>query len=154
MPTTTEISDYVTGLSSATLTGAEEVYLATDEKATVQDIANFGGKVWKAQIDQTGTSAPTLTVLRDDFGLTVTTSYGLVGVYTLSGFTGLITGLVEIDITCPNSGTNTADAGGTPSTNVIAIITYSSGVPSNGVLTNNAGTSDFGSSVITLTKYD
>jgi hypothetical protein len=41
MPTTTEISDYVTGLSSATLTGAEEVYLATDEKATVSDIANF-----------------------------------------------------------------------------------------------------------------
>jgi hypothetical protein len=40
MPTQ-EISDYVTGLSSATLTGAEEVYLATDEKTTVQDIANF-----------------------------------------------------------------------------------------------------------------
>jgi hypothetical protein len=40
MPTQ-EISDYVTGLSSATLTGAEEVYLATDEKTTVNAISTF-----------------------------------------------------------------------------------------------------------------
>ena len=41
MPTTQEISDYVTSLASATLAGTEEVYLATDEKTTVQDIANL-----------------------------------------------------------------------------------------------------------------
>lgn len=43
MPTTQEISDYVTGLASATLAGTEEVYLATDEKTTTQDIADLNG---------------------------------------------------------------------------------------------------------------
>ena len=45
MPTTQEISSYVTGLSSATLAGTEEVYLATDEKTTVQDIADLNGNL-------------------------------------------------------------------------------------------------------------
>lgn len=41
MPTTQEISSYVTGLASATLAGTEEVYLATDEKTTVNAISTF-----------------------------------------------------------------------------------------------------------------
>ena len=45
MPTTQEISTYVTGLASATLAGTEEVYLATDEKTTVQDIADLNGNL-------------------------------------------------------------------------------------------------------------
>ena len=45
MPTTQEISSYVTGLASATLTGAEEVYLASDEKTTVQAIADLNGSL-------------------------------------------------------------------------------------------------------------
>ena len=36
-----ELSSYVTGLSSATLTGTEELYLVGDEKTTTQDIANL-----------------------------------------------------------------------------------------------------------------
>ena len=45
MPTTQEISDYVTSLPTATLAGTEEVYLATDEKTTVQDIADLNGNL-------------------------------------------------------------------------------------------------------------
>jgi len=45
MPTTTEISTYVTGLASATLAGTEEVYLASDEKTTVQAIADLNGSL-------------------------------------------------------------------------------------------------------------
>ncbi len=42
---TQELSSYVTGLSSATLAGTDEVYLASDEKTTVQDIADFNGNM-------------------------------------------------------------------------------------------------------------
>ena len=45
MPTTQEISSYVTGLASATLAGTEEVYLATDEKTTTQAIADLNGNL-------------------------------------------------------------------------------------------------------------
>jgi len=45
MPTTTEISTYVTGLASATLAGTEEVYLATDKKTTTQAIADLNGNL-------------------------------------------------------------------------------------------------------------
>ena len=45
MPTTTEISTYVTSLASATLAGTEEVYLASDEKTTTQAIADLNGSL-------------------------------------------------------------------------------------------------------------
>lgn len=38
-----ELSSYVTGLSSATLDGSEEVYLVGNEKTTTQDIADLNG---------------------------------------------------------------------------------------------------------------
>ena len=96
---TQEISSYVTGLSSATLAGTEEVYLASDEKTTVQDIADLGNsnvKVWSAQISQTGTSAPVLTTLIDDFGLTLTPARASVGAYYIDGFASNLTGLIKI----------------------------------------------------------
>lgn len=150
MPTTTEISDYVSGLSSATLTGAEEVYLATDEKATVQDIVNFGGKVYKAQIDQTGTSAPTLTVLRDDFGLTLTPSYSGVGIFIIDGWSSKLTGLIETNLTgYLDTFTNILSS---LTSSQLKIETFNRGVASNGMLTNS-GTA-IGSSVLTIIKYD
>lgn len=153
MPTTTEISDYVTGLSSATLTGAEEVYLATDEKATVQDIVNFGGKVWKAQIDQTGTSAPTLTELINTLGVTPSgTTYSSTGSYTILGLGAIFTGLIHIQLDIYNiSGDVTAGYGVAPG-NVLVIKSYQGGV-STDALFNNAGGA-IGSSVLTITKYD
>ena len=38
---TQEISDYVNGLSSATLVGTEELYLDTDEKCTVDELRTY-----------------------------------------------------------------------------------------------------------------
>jgi hypothetical protein len=153
MPTTTEISDYVSGLSSATLTGAEEVYLATDEKATVQDIANFGGKVYKAQIDQTGTSAPTLTELINTLGVTPSgTTYSSTGSYTILGLGAIFTGLIHIQLDIYNvSGDVTAGYGVAPG-NVLVIKSYQGGVATD-ALFNNAGGA-IGSSVLTITKYD
>ena len=46
---TQEISDYVDGLSSATLVGTEELYLDTDEKCTVDELKTYitNGYAWK-----------------------------------------------------------------------------------------------------------
>ena len=153
MPTK-ELSDYVTGLSSATLTGAEEVYLATDKKTTVKDIANLGGKVWKAQIDQTGTSAPTLVELVNTLGVTPSgTTYTSVGDYTILGLGSIFTGLIHItvDIYDFNSGDITASFQIVPG-NVLRLRSYQSGVLRDGLFNNASGA--IGSSVITITKYD
>ena len=152
---TQELSDYVTGLSTASLDGAKELYLQTDEKTTVGALKVFTtGKVYKAQISQSGTSAPTLTELVNTFGVIVNSVYNGVGVYSLTGFTGLITGLTEVSITFPNDGINSAFAGGTISTNIVIINTFISGVQANGVLNNDPSITKFGTSVITVTKYD
>lgn len=112
-------------------------------------------RVYKALISQASTNAPVLTELVNDFGVTVTPTYGAVGAYTLTGFTGLITGLTEVSITCPdNAGTTFAKAGGTASTNIISISTSASGVASNDVLSNDPASANFGASVITVVKYD
>jgi hypothetical protein len=151
MPTTTEISDYVTGLSSATLTGAEEVYLATDEKATVSDIANFGGKVWKAQISQSGTSAPTLVELTNTLGVgALTTNYIATGAYDIQGFGGVLTGLIHVSIDVRGVGYEAY--AGVSTSSILSLGTYISGVASNGVL-DNVGF-NLGTSVLTITKYD
>jgi len=94
-----ELSDYVTSLSSATLTGTEEVYLVGDEKTTTQAIAEFtGGKVWKCFITQTGTSAPVVTVLINTLGAgTITSTYDSTGYYTLSGFGTSLTSSTSIE---------------------------------------------------------
>jgi hypothetical protein len=151
MPTTTEISDYVTGLSSATLTGAEEVYLATDEKATVQDIANFGGKVWKCFITQTGTSAPVITVLVNTLGAgTITPAYTGVGYYTLSGFGTALTSSTTIE---PNfnipSYLNTGVAVFIDADS-FAVYTQASGTNDDDILDVSAPYAY----TITITKYD
>lgn len=150
MPTQ-EISDYVTGLSSATLTGAEEVYLATDEKTTVQDIANLNGKVYKAQISQTGTSAPTLVELVNTLGVgTLTTNYILTGAYDIQGFGGVLTGLIDINITWNN--VNDFARVYIATSSILGVSTFTSGVGANGVLDNTGF--GLGTCVLTITKYD
>lgn len=49
-------------------------------------------RTWIARISQTGTNAPDLTVLVNDFGITVTPQYFDVGQYILTGFNGILTG--------------------------------------------------------------
>jgi hypothetical protein len=148
---TQELSDYVTGLSTASLDGAKELYLQTDEKTTVGALKVFTtGKVYKAQISQSGTSAPTLNVLVDDFGLTLSPSYTGVGVYEISGFATNLTGLIETNLTTYS---NTAShILSSLSSSILKIETFDSGVATNGMLINS-GTS-VGSSVLTIVKYD
>lgn len=154
MPTQ-ELSDYVTGLSSAKLTGAEEVYLATDKKTTVNAIRNFSsGRVWKAQIDQTGTSAPTLVELVNTLGVTPSgTTYTSVGDYTILGLGSIFTGLIHItvDIYDFSTGDITASFQIVPG-DVLRLRSYKGGVLTDGLF-NNAGVA-IGSSVITITKYN
>jgi hypothetical protein len=55
-----------------------------------------------ASIEQTGVSAPTITVIKDDFGDTYSTLYVGVGSYEISGFNGELTGDEEISVNVNN----------------------------------------------------
>lgn len=146
-----ELSSYVTGLSDAgTLDGTEELYLSSDEKTTTGAIAELSsGKIWKAYITQTGTSAPSLTVLVNTLGVTITPSYSVAGGYSLSGFDSNLTGLVSIEMVFnPIDSTKTAYAIA-GSSSVIGLSTYLAGVQSDNVL----GTINY-VNVLTVTKYD
>lgn len=59
-------------------------------------------KEFIARIEQTGTSAPTITVIKDDFNDTYTTVYNAVGSYEISGFNGELTGDEEIQVNLNN----------------------------------------------------
>jgi hypothetical protein len=77
-----------------TVTGI--VYTRDATGIIINSISKRG--VWKAKIDQTGTTAPTLTVLIDTIGLTITPNYAGVGGYTLTGFSGILTGNIEVSL--------------------------------------------------------
>ena len=121
----------------------------------VQEVTNLipTGKVWKAQVTQTGTSAPVLNVLVNTLGASVTTSYISVGSFKINGFpenmntdfysvefspTNLLAGINEIGV----------DAGGADK---LIIQTYDA----SGTLDNSLLPSVYRQSyIITVTKYD
>jgi hypothetical protein len=147
---TQEISDYVNGLSSATLAGTEELYLDTDEKCTVDELKDFiVGKIWKAQITQTGTNAPVLTVLVNTLGVTAVPAYSTNGEYNISGFDSNLDGLVSVETSFPRQqGYLTAVPTSTSNLYVVSLNTGSS--PANDILDVNFQLS----AIITVTKYD
>ena len=53
-------------------------------------------KEFIARIQQTGTSAPTITIIKDDFGDTYTTAYMSAGIYELTGFDSSLNGDEEM----------------------------------------------------------
>lgn len=59
-------------------------------------------KEFIARIEQISTSAPTITVIKDDFNDTYTTAYNAVGSYEISGFNGELTGDEEIQVNLNN----------------------------------------------------
>jgi hypothetical protein len=59
-------------------------------------------KEFIAMIEQTGVAAPTITVIKDDFGDTYTTAYNGVGSYEISGFNGELLGDEEISVNVNN----------------------------------------------------
>ena len=151
MPTQ-EISDYVTGLSSATLTGAEEVYLATDEKTTVNAISQFAvGKVWKCFITQTGTSAPVITVVNNTLGAgTITSTYNGLGDYTLSGFGTAITVNTTVERSFNIASYLNTGSAIRLDADSIGVYTMASGTNADGILDPSYPYVN----IITVTKYD
>jgi hypothetical protein len=134
------------------LDGAKELYLQTDEKTTVGALKVFTtGKVYKAQISQSGTSAPTLNVLVDDFGLTLSPSYIGVGEYEISGFASNLTGLIDINLTTGYDRTYLY-ALTIQTSSILEIKSYISAALSNNVF-NNSG-ANLGTCILTVTKYD
>jgi hypothetical protein len=97
-------------------------------------------KEFIAMIEQTGTSAPTITIIKDDFNDTYTSLYSAVGSYEISGFNNELLGDEEIYVNTNNlqigtfirttgAATNvvyidTADSSFAPSDNVISANTY------------------------------
>lgn len=94
-------------------------------------------KEFIARIEQTGTSAPTLTVIKDDFNDTYTTIYNGLGDYAIQGFNSELTSDEEIYIN-----TNNLQAGNfvktTPqAVNEINIETFDNALnPADGILIN------------------
>lgn len=97
-------------------------------------------KIFIASIEQSGVSAPLITVIKDDFGDTYSTSYVSAGNYEISGFNGELLGDEEIIVNVNNLpvtyflrtsavGTNsisitTTDISGTATDAVIFVNTY------------------------------
>ena len=94
-------------------------------------------KEFIARIEQTGVTAPTLTVIKDDFNDTYTTLYNGLGDYAIQGFNSELTSDEEIYIN-----TNNLQAGNfvrtTPqAVNEINIETFGNALtPADGVLNN------------------
>jgi len=102
--------------------------------------------VWKASITQTGVSAPSLTVLENTLGVTITPTYTSVGNYALTGFSSLLTGSFEMSIDYNVGPTKHAAVYNTTSS-VMLVQTHDGGVVTDGVL---GGTTVH---TITVVKY-
>ena len=118
-----------------------ELYQDTDTgltytRSSVGIITSSGlptSKVWKAIIVQSGTSAPVLTVVENTLGVTVVSSYSVVGGYGLSGFAGLLTGNISISMDFQLSYLEHSRCL-VPTSSLLTLGTYSSGVLANDVL--------------------
>ena len=136
------------------IVGNDNVLNTQEEINNLPAITNNEPKVWKAQIDQTGTSAPTLVELINTLGVAPSgTTYSAVGNYAILGLGSIFTGLIHITVDIYNfaGGDVTASYGILPG-DVLLLRSYQGGVLTDGLF-NNAGGA-IGSSVITITKYD
>lgn len=105
-----------------------------------------GGLVWEALITQTGTSAPSLTVVKNTLAITSTPSYSGVGGYTIGGFAGNLTGSLKIEKNMPTALYNKYFALAILGVNTLLLETGDTAAsPENGLLTIG--------SYIRITKY-
>jgi len=103
-------------------------------------------KVFKSKFEQIGTSAPTLTIIRNDFGGTITTSRSIAGGYAILGFNSQLTGNVEISFNMSSLDIGGEVLANLPTSSSVAVSTYASGVQADDV-TSAAQT------YVTITKY-
>lgn len=80
-------------------------------------------KEFIAMIEQSGVSAPLLTVIKDDFGDTYSTSYTSVGNYEIIGFNGELLGDEEIYVNVNNIPVTTFVRTSAAGTNSVGIVT-------------------------------
>jgi len=101
--------------------------------------------IWKALITQTGTSAPSLTVIENSLGITATPNYLGVGGYTISGFAGNLVAPLEVHANLPLGSLDNQCGFGILDANTLFLDSQYLGASANGVLV--AGCS------ITVIKY-
>ena len=103
-------------------------------------------KEFIAMIEQTGVTAPTITVIKDDFQDTYTASYIGVGSYEIDGFNGELLGDEEIMVNVNNLPATYFLRTSAIGTNTIGITTYD-------VSGNGADAVIFVNTYIRVTKY-
>jgi hypothetical protein len=103
-------------------------------------------KVFKAKFEQVGTHAPTLTIIRNDFGGTITTSRSIAGGYAILGFNSQLVDNVEISFNMSSLDINGEVLANLPTSSTIAVSTYASGVQADDVCAA-------GQTYLTVTKY-
>jgi hypothetical protein len=102
--------------------------------------------VWKANISQTSTNAPVITVIENSLGVTITSAYSTPGIYFLNGFDGNLVNPCEI---IANNSTFGSDENFTAAANTASQLVLSSqlaGVDSDNVI-GGVGTT------VTVIKY-
>lgn len=107
--------------------------------------------IYKAQISQTGTNAPTLTTIINTLNVDLTPSYNSTGNYNITGWDGNLTGLIEINLTS-NKGYDETVEFQCVTNSLFNLKTYIGGTLSNDVLKNSG--IYVGSSILTVIKYD
>lgn len=94
--------------------------------------------IWKALITQSGTSAPTLTIVENTLGITATPSYLGVGGYTIGGFAGNLTGNIEIHKNMVTAAYTDYFSLAISDVDTLYLETGNSGTPTNGLLTTGS----------------
>lgn len=153
LPTIPVSTDHRNGDWIATDIYEGELYMDTD---TGQTYTRYGSTIitadnkkpyliWKALITQSGTSAPTLTVVENTLGVTAVPAYVSVGTYTIAGFAGNLTGNLEIHKNNTSVNIDYQLAVGIIDVDTLLVSTYNASVDSNDILTTGSS--------ITVYKY-
>lgn len=132
-------SNYGILFDNALLTSADRTYQFPNSNGVValtSDIPSYGVKRYKALISQTGTSAPTVTILENTLG-TVTYSYASVGSYTANS-SGLFTSGKTFLMMNPAYGNGNVNAVKYNSSNVLDIKSNNGLTPTDGLLSNES----------------
>lgn len=136
LPTIPVSTDHRNGDWIATDIYEGELYMDTD---TGQTYTRYGSTIitadnkkpyliWKALITQSGTSAPTLTVVENTLGVTITPLRVSQGIYTLSGFAGNLTvGNCEIHSNFNHIGDEWFMQQEATTDSVLSVVTYEMG---------------------------
>ena len=153
VPTIPASTDHRNGDWIATDIYEGELYMDTN---TGQTYTRFGSTIitadnkkpyliWKALITQSGTSAPTLTIVENTLGITAVPSYVGVGGFLIAGFAGNLIGDIEIHKNMVTGDFADYFSVGIADVNTLFLETGDSGVPTNGLLTTGSS--------ITVYKY-